>query len=142
MTARGCTTHGRAGPKTYLGLGVAGFPNLFMLVGPHSAASFCNMPRCIEHNVDWIAVAARRHDSRGARHASSPTTAAQDEWTDEVVDAAERMLFSKVDSWFTGSRSRSYAGQGRTVLLYTGGFPKFQERCRVADDGYAGFDFG
>ena len=55
-----------AGPKTYLGLGVAGFPNLFMLVGPHSAASFCNMPRCIEHNVDWLATLLARHEVGGA----------------------------------------------------------------------------
>ena len=130
-----------AGPKTYLGLGVAGFPNLFMLVGPHSAASFCNMPRCIEHNVDWLA-ALLDDMTRTGKTRVVPTVGAQDEWTDEVVDAAERMLFSKVDSWFTGTRSRSYAGRGRTVLLYTGGFPKFQERCRaVADDGYVGFDF-
>ena len=55
-----------AGPKTYLGLGVAGFPNLFMLVGPHSAASFCNMPRCIEHNVEWLATLLARHEVGGA----------------------------------------------------------------------------
>ena len=129
-----------AGPKTYLGLGVAGFPNLFMLVGPHSAASFCNMPRCIEHNVEWLATLL--HDMRSAGQTRvCPTPDAQDEWTDEVIEAAQRMLFSKVDSWFTGTRSQSYRGAGRTVLLYTGGFPKFQERCRdVAGAGYAGFD--
>ncbi len=129
-----------AGPKTYLGLAVAGFPNLFMLVGPHSAASFCNMPRCIEHNVEWLATLLDDMRSAGKTRVS-PTAAAEAEWTDEVLEAAERMLFSKVDSWFTGARSQSYAGAGRTVLLYTGGFPKFQERCRtVADAGYAGFD--
>ena len=129
-----------AGPKTYLGLGVAGFPNLFILVGPHSAASFCNMPRCIEHNVEWLATLLDDMRSAGQTRIC-PTPEAQDGWTDEVIEAAERMLFSKVDSWFTGTRSKSYSGTGRTVLLYTGGFPKFQERCRaVADDGYAGFD--
>jgi cation diffusion facilitator CzcD-associated flavoprotein CzcO len=127
-------------PKTYLGLGVAGFPNLFMLVGPHSAASFCNMPRCIEHNVNWLAELLDDMERAGKTRVV-PTVEAQDDWTEEVLEAAERMLFSKVDSWFTGTRSRAYAGQGRRVLLYTGGFPKFQERCRaVADDGYAGFD--
>ncbi len=53
------------GPRTYLGIGVAGFPNLFMLVGPHSAASFCNMPRCVEFNVEWIA--SLLEEMRGGR---------------------------------------------------------------------------
>src|SRR5262249_3685586 len=42
------------GPRTYLGLQIAGFPNLLTLVGPHNAATFCNIPRCIEQNVDWV----------------------------------------------------------------------------------------
>jgi len=41
------------GPQTYLGLQIEGFPNLLTLIGPHNAATFCNMPRCIEQNVDW-----------------------------------------------------------------------------------------
>src|SRR4029450_1432876 len=117
-----------AGPKTYLGLGVAGFPNLFILVGPHSAASFCNMPRCIEHNVEFLATLLDEMRAAGKTRVC-PTPEAQEEWTEEVHEAAERMLFSKVDSWFTGSRSQSYTGTGPMVLLYTGGFPKFQELC-------------
>ena len=70
------------------------------------------MPRCIEHNVEWLATLLARHEVGGARHASCPTVEAQDEWTDEVVEAAQRMLFSKVDSWFTGTRSQSYRGPG------------------------------
>ena len=42
------------GPSTYLGLTSTGFPNLFTLVGPHNAATFCNIPRCIEQNVEWV----------------------------------------------------------------------------------------
>ena len=42
------------GPQTYLGLQSEGFPNLLTLIGPHNAATFCNMPRCIEQNVDWV----------------------------------------------------------------------------------------
>ncbi len=85
-------------------------------------------------------VAARRHARAGHTRVCA-TRDAQDEWTVEVLEAAERMLFSKVDSWFTGTRSQSHAAAGRTVLLYTGGFPKFQERCcEVAAAGYAGFE--
>ena len=56
-------------------------------------------------------------------------------------EAAERMLFSKVESWFTGKTSASVPTGERSVLLYTGGFPRFRERCEaVAADGYAGFE--
>jgi hypothetical protein len=51
------------------------------------------------------------------------------------------MLFSKVESWFTGKTSARVPTGERSVLLYTGGFPRFRERCEaVADDGYAGFE--
>jgi len=55
------------GPRTYLGLQIAGFPNLFTLVGPHNAATFCNIPRCIEQNVDWVTALHRAHGRAGAR---------------------------------------------------------------------------
>jgi cation diffusion facilitator CzcD-associated flavoprotein CzcO len=130
----------RDGPRTYLGLGVAGFPNLFILVGPHNASSFCNMPRCIEHNVDWVSRFLESLTKEGSTRVC-PTDAAQDEWTAEVHELAERMLFSKVDSWFTGRNSAHADISGRRVLLYAGGFPKYQERCQaVADDAYAGFE--
>jgi cation diffusion facilitator CzcD-associated flavoprotein CzcO len=128
------------GPCTYLGLGVAHFPNLFILVGPHNAATFCNMPRCIEHNVEWVADLLGRMRERGLTRVTVEPWA-QNEWTTEVHDASERMLFSKVESWFTGKTSASVPEGERSVLLYTGGFPKFRERCQaVADDGYAGFE--
>jgi cation diffusion facilitator CzcD-associated flavoprotein CzcO len=128
------------GPRTFLGLGVASFPNLFILVGPHNAATFCNMPRCIEHNVEWVADLLAHMRARGlSRVVVEP--AAQDAWTAEVHDAAGRMLFSRVESWFTGKTSASVAAGERSVLLYTGGLPRFRERCEaVASDGYAGFE--
>jgi cation diffusion facilitator CzcD-associated flavoprotein CzcO len=129
------------GPRTYLGLNVAGFPNLFLLVGPHNAASFCNMPRCIEHNVDWLTTLIGEMGEKG-RTAVCATGEGQDEWTAEVHEAAQRMLFSKVDSWFTGRNSASVPSGQRSVLLYAGGFPRYQERCAdVAADGYRGFEF-
>ena len=53
------------GPRTYLGLQIAGFPNLFTLVGPHNAATFCNIPRCIEQNVDWVTALLRHMREQG-----------------------------------------------------------------------------
>jgi cation diffusion facilitator CzcD-associated flavoprotein CzcO len=56
------------GPRTYLGLQIVGFPNLFTLVGPHNAATFCNIPRCIEQNVDWVtALIAHMRAERATR---------------------------------------------------------------------------
>jgi cation diffusion facilitator CzcD-associated flavoprotein CzcO len=130
----------RDGPRTLLGLGVAGFPNLFIIVGPHNAAAFCNMPRCIEHNVDWVTQLLARMKAEGHTKVCA-TPAAQDEWTDEVREAAQRMLFSQVDSWFTGKYSVRRSPGERPVLLYAGGFPRFQERCQLeADAGYDGFE--
>jgi cation diffusion facilitator CzcD-associated flavoprotein CzcO len=128
------------GPQTLLGIGVAGFPNLFILVGPHNAASFCNMPRCIEHNVDWVTQLLGRMSAAGETRVCA-TTAGQAEWTDEVGAAAERMLFSQVDSWFTGKNSSRERRGRRSVLLYAGGFPTYQERCQqVAENDYEGFE--
>jgi cation diffusion facilitator CzcD-associated flavoprotein CzcO len=53
------------GPRTFLGLSIEGFPNLFTLVGPHNAATFCNIPRCIEQNVEWVAALLARMRERG-----------------------------------------------------------------------------
>jgi cation diffusion facilitator CzcD-associated flavoprotein CzcO len=128
------------GPQTFLGLGVADFPNLFILVGPHNAATFCNMPRCIEHNVEWVATLLEHMSDLGLTRVAVEAEA-QQAWTAEVHEAAERMLFSKVESWFTGKTSASVPTGERSVLLYTGGFPRFQERCEaVAAEGYAGFE--
>jgi cation diffusion facilitator CzcD-associated flavoprotein CzcO len=123
------------GPLTYLGLGTAGFPNMFSIVGPHNAAAFCNMPRCIEHNVEWVT------DLLALGHTRVCATAeAQAEWTAECHLFAARMLFSKTDSWFTG-RNRPGRDEQRTVLLYAGGFPTYQERlAEVAASGYPGFE--
>ena len=51
------------GPRTYLGMQTAGFPNFFTLVGPHNGATFCNIPRCIEQNVDWLTDAIKHMPS-------------------------------------------------------------------------------
>jgi cation diffusion facilitator CzcD-associated flavoprotein CzcO len=128
------------GPRTYLGLQIAGFPNLFTLIGPHSAALFCNMTRCIEQNVDFVTellAHARRHGR--ARVEAAPC--AEDEWTAHVHETAARMLFTQVDSWMTGVHSEVKHPRGRTVMVYAGGAPKFRQRCEeVAAAGYAGFE--
>jgi cation diffusion facilitator CzcD-associated flavoprotein CzcO len=128
------------GPRTYLGLQIAGFPNLFTLVGPHSAALFCNMTRCIEQNVEWVAALLAHMRARGKVRAE-PTAQAEEEWTSHVHETAERMLFTQVDSWMTGVHSEVRHPRGRTVMVYAGGAPRFRERCdEVVAAGYAGFE--
>jgi len=126
------------GPRTFLGLLHEGFPNLCTLVGPHNAATFCNMPRCIEQNVEWVSELIA-HLRRHGHTRIEPTPAAEDEWTAHVLDGAARMLLTKVDSWFNGV-NRNVAGRDtRRFQLYANGLPTYRRRCaEVAAQGYAG----
>jgi cyclohexanone monooxygenase len=129
----------RAGPRTYLGLQVEGFPNLFTLVGPHNSATFCNIPRCIEQNVDFVTAMLAELRDRGVRRAE-PTPQAEAEWTAHVNETGEKLLFTQVDSWFMGINSNVPGKQTRTFLLYAGGAPAYREKCdEVAANGYRGF---
>jgi cation diffusion facilitator CzcD-associated flavoprotein CzcO len=127
------------GPHTYLGLSVEGFPNMLTLVGPHNSATFCNIPRCIEQNVDWVAGLLRHMQAHGYVRVE-PTARAEAEWTAHVYDTAKKMLFAEVDSWFMGINTNVPGKQKRTFLLYAGGGPAYREKCdEVAADGYRGF---
>ncbi len=129
------------GPRTFLGLQVEGFPNLFTLVGPHNAATFCNLPRCIEQNVEWVTALIAHMRARGHVRVE-PTAEAEREWTQHVLDTGRRMLFTQVDSWMTGINSNVAGKDKRTFIVYAGGAPKYRERCDdVAARGYAGFVF-
>jgi cation diffusion facilitator CzcD-associated flavoprotein CzcO len=127
------------GPWTYLGLQVPGFPNMFTLVGPHNAATFCNIPRCIEQNVEWVTDLIEHATGAGVTRIEATEEAATD-WTGHVHEAAERMLFSRIDSWFTGVNTNQIGKQERRVLLYAGGAPRHRRRCdEVAANDYEGF---
>ncbi len=127
------------GPRTLLGLQVEGFPNMLTLVGPHNAATFCNIPRCIEQNVEWVSELMRyMRDNKLERVV--PSLEAEAEWTEHVHDMAARLLFSKVDSWFMGINRNLPGKQKRRFLLYAGGAPGYREKCdEAAANGYAGF---
>jgi len=128
-------------PTTYLGLAITGFPNMLTLVGPHNSATFCNIPRCIEQNVEWVAALLKymkEHDY--ARVEATPE--AEKAWTRHVFEEAEGMLFTKTRSWFMGFNS-NLAGRDKPIMLvYAGGAPKYREKCQqVADEHYRGFAF-
>ena len=127
------------GPRTYLGLQTVGFPNMFTLVGPHNAATFCNIPRCIEQNVEWVTALLRHLQSRRLTRVE-PTPAAEAAWTEHVYETAQRLLLTQVDSWMMGINSNVSGKQTRTFLLYAGGAPAYRKRCdEVAAKGYEGF---
>jgi cation diffusion facilitator CzcD-associated flavoprotein CzcO len=128
------------GPHTYLGLMTAGFPNLLTLVGPHNAATFCNIPRCAEQNVDWVADLITYMREQGY-HRIAPTVPAEDEWTAHVYETGRFLLLTQVDSWMTGVNKNVPWRSKRTFMAYAGGAPAYRQRCEeVAAAGYEGFE--
>ncbi|WP_246078643.1 flavin-containing monooxygenase [Modestobacter excelsi] len=127
-----------AGPRTYLGLGTVGFPNLFMIAGPGSPSVLSNMVVSIEQHVDWVSDAIAYMERRGlATIEATPT--AQDEWVDHVNVLASYTLFPGTDSWFLGA---NVPGKARVFMPYAGGVGAYRQKCdEVAASGYAGFQF-
>jgi cation diffusion facilitator CzcD-associated flavoprotein CzcO len=127
------------GPRTLLGLQMAGFPNMFMITGPGSPSVLMNMPVAIEYHVDWIADCIEYMRDHGWTRVEA-TEAAQDAWVEHVADVAQYSLFGRANSWYVGA---NIPGKPRVVMPYTGGQPMYRERCAaVVDAGYEGFEFG
>ena len=127
------------GPRTYLGQLADGFPNLLMVLGPHTARG--NIPRAIEHSVEWqtgLLRFMREHDY--TRVETRPEYVA--EWTEIVVKAAQRLLSWNVDSWQTGVNRNVDGRSVRRVLGYNGNGVHYRRKtAEVADGGYKEFAF-
>jgi len=124
------------GPRTLLGLMIAGFPNLFIVTGPGSPSVLCNMAVAIEQHVDWIANCVAY---MGARQMSviEATAEAQDAWVDHVNEVASGTLFPQANSWYMGA---NVPGKPRVFMPYIGGFPVYRQTCDdIAAKGYEGF---
>lgn len=125
-----------AGPRTYLGIGSAGFPNLFMITGPGSPSVLSNMVVSIEQHVDWVTDAIAHLDRRGLRMIE-PTPQAQDAWVDHVNLVASHTLYPKANSWYMGA---NVPGKTRVFMPYAGGVGEYRKKCDdVAANGYEGF---
>lgn len=125
-------------PRTYLGTQVAGFPNMLTLVGPHNASTRCNIPRCIEQNVEWATELMRVMRDRGLTR-FEPTAAAEAEWSRHVEELAEGLMYAEVDSWATGVNSNVPGRDVRRIMQYQGGAPAYRAHCdAVAADNYRG----
>ncbi|WP_431269959.1 flavin-containing monooxygenase [Dankookia sp. P2] len=126
-----------AGPRTYLGLQVAGFPNLFTITGPGSPSVLCNMPVCIEQHAEWIADCIAALRAKGVARIE-PDQAAVDRWVDHVNEAANATLLPQAGhSWYLGA---NVPGKPRVFMPYAGGMARYREICDdVAAKGYEGF---
>ena len=121
----------------YLGLTVAGFPNLFMIHGPGSPGVFYNMPLGAERQMDWIGkcMSHLREKDLGA---VEPTTESEEAWGSEVTGIANATLFPRTDSWWTGA---NVPGKPRYFSAYLGGSLYYHRIADVASRDYDGFVF-
>ncbi|MET1003627.1 MAG: NAD(P)/FAD-dependent oxidoreductase [Acidimicrobiia bacterium] len=133
--ARALADKWAAGPRTYLGLGVVGFPNLFTISGPGSPSVLTNMIVSIEQHVNWIAECLAY--LRDNEHASiEATQEAEDAWVAHVNAIADFTLYPRCNSWYLGA---NVPGKPR-VFMPLPGFPTYVEKCNdVAAKGYEGF---
>ena len=124
----------RNGPQTYLGLMVDRFPNMMMLMGPHTALG--NIPRSIEYSVDWVTGLLRFAQDSGLTRLEA-TADGVEAWTDHVKALGVGLLSNEVDSWMTGINRNVEGKERRIVARYSGSAPAYRARCdEVAARGY------
>tara|TARA_B100000427_G_scaffold54073_2_gene41782 strand:+ start:5639 stop:7237 length:1599 start_codon:yes stop_codon:yes gene_type:complete len=125
------------GAKSYLGLGISGFPNLFMVTGPGSPSVLSNMLPSIEQHVEWIAncLVWMRDNNKSIIES---TESAEEEWMQHVKETSELTLYTTCNSWYNGS---NLEGKSKTFLPYVG-VPPYAEKCEeVSKENYQGFVF-
>ena len=124
------------GPKTYLGLMSAGFPNLFIVTGPGSPSVLSNMIVAIEQHVDWISDAIGFMRDRGIE-AMEADKDAEDKWVAHVNEVAHNTLYPQANSWYMGA---NIPGKPRIFMPYIGGVGVYRQICNdVAAKNYEGF---
>jgi cyclohexanone monooxygenase len=126
----------RAGPRAYLGVATAGFPNLFTITGPGSPSVLASMIQAIEQHVDWMAdCVAHMRDIGAATIEAVPSY--EDEWVEHVNDVSKISLRSTCSSWYVGA---NIPGRPRVFMPYIGGFPIYVQKCNeVMTNGFEGF---
>jgi cation diffusion facilitator CzcD-associated flavoprotein CzcO len=125
-----------AGPRTYLGIASAGFPNLFMITAPGSPSVLSNMMVSIEQHVEWIAALL---EYVGTHHIDlvEANIDAEDAWVDHVNELANATLYPTANSWYL---SAEVPGKPRVFMPYPGGLRRYRRKCdAVAAGGYEGF---
>jgi len=128
-----------AGPRTYLGIMTAGFPNLFMITGPGSPSVLSNMIVSIEQHVAWITKCLAHIEERQGR-VIEPTVEAEDAWVVHVNETAAKTLYPSAASWYMGA---NIPGKPRVFMPYIGGVGNYRRTCdEIAAKGYEGFSIG
>ncbi|PWC29044.1 flavin-containing monooxygenase [Teichococcus aestuarii] len=129
-----------AGPRSYLGLQVAGFPNLFTITGPGSPSVLTNMPVAIEQHVDWITGCIDHMRQHGLQRIE-PEPEAAERWVAHVNEAANATLLPLANSsWYLGA---NVPGKPRVFMPYAGGMANYARLCaEVAAKDYQGFVLG
>ncbi|MDH4144598.1 MAG: NAD(P)/FAD-dependent oxidoreductase [Acidimicrobiia bacterium] len=126
------------GTRTYLGVGVHGFPNFYMITGPQSPSVFSNMMVSIEQHVDWIADLLV-HMRQSGQEVVEPTKEAEDFWCEHNDEAGSYTLYPMANSWYMGS---NVPGKPRVLMPYIGGVGVYRGECdEIAADNYRGFGF-
>ncbi|MDI3408785.1 flavin-containing monooxygenase [Streptomyces cavernicola] len=126
-----------AGPRTYLGLGTDGFPNLFNLAGVGSPSVLANVILCAEQHVDWLTDCLAHLDAHGYVAIEAAEQAVED-WVRECRERAAATLMMSADSWYLGA---NIPGKPRVFMPFVGGFGAYGEIiAAVAASGYKGFD--
>ena len=126
----------REGPKTYLGLGIAGFPNHFTITGSGSPSVLTNMLPSIEQHVEWVADCIGYLRDKGISRIEARAKA-EESWVAHVREVAGGSLRSTCSSWYIGA---NVPGKPRVFMPYIGGFPAYVQKCdTVAANGYEGF---
>ncbi len=124
------------GPKTYLGLMSAGFPNLFIITGPGSPSVLSNMIVSIEQHVEWIADCIGWMRDRGLE-AIEAKQDAEEKWVAHVNEVAHTTLYPQANSWYMGA---NIPGKPRIFMPYIGGVGPYRQICNeVVAKGYEGF---
>jgi cyclohexanone monooxygenase len=125
-----------AGPRTYLGLASAGFPNLFMITGPGSPSVLASMIQAIEQHVDWLLDCLGHMRDVGAATIEARLED-EDAWVEHVNEVSKVSLRSTCSSWYVGT---NIPGRPRVFMPYIGGFPVYVQKCNeVMSNGFDGF---
>ena len=126
------------GPRTYLGIMIAGFPNLFMITGPQSPGVKSQMILACEQHVDWIADCLQYMRNRGFSRLEAEEQA-EGAWVQHNNEVADRTLYPLANSWYVGA---NIPGKPRVFMPYVGGVTAYKKKCDdVATKGYEGCRF-
>ncbi|HGJ8975505.1 TPA: flavin-containing monooxygenase [Pseudomonas aeruginosa] len=126
----------KEGPRCYLGLATAGFPNLFIITGPQSPSALANVVVGIEQHVDWIMDCLDYMKAHG-KSLIEPTVEAENAWVEKVADLSQMTLHRKGASWYSGA---NVPGKPRVFMPFVGGFGNYRRLCdAAAANGYEGF---